>query len=95
MLIKYIAVNSMKTADTISPYECGFEGFGDARDSFDIKFFLVGILFLIFDLELIFLVPWALSLQVINVLGYFSMFCFLFILTVGLVYEWKKGALEW
>tara|TARA_B110000902_G_scaffold267106_1_gene358269 strand:- start:2452 stop:2808 length:357 start_codon:yes stop_codon:yes gene_type:complete len=87
--------NNVKTTDSFSPYECGFEAFGDARNSFDVKFYLVGILFLIFDLELIFLIPWALSLQKIGFLGFISMLCFLTILTIGFIYEWKKGALDW
>ena len=95
LLIILLPENNIRSNDAFIPYECGFEAFGDARNSFDIKFFLVGILFLIFDLELIFLIPWALSLQKIGVLGFFSMIIFLVILTVGFIYEWKKGALDW
>lgn len=87
--------NNTKNTDIVSPYECGFEAFGDARNTFDVKFYVVGILFLIFDLELVFLIPWALSLQKIGFLGYLSMFFFFVILTIGFVYEWKKGALDW
>ena len=79
----------------LSPYECGFEPFEDARIKFDVRFYLVAILFIIFDLEVAFLFPWAVSLGKIGIFGYWSMFVFLAILTVGFVYEWKKGALEW
>ena len=95
ILTMLLPVNKAKSIDTFSSYECGFEAFGDARNSFDIKFFLVGILFLIFDLELIFLIPWILSLHKIGFLGSLSMIIFLIILTVGFIYEWKKGALDW
>jgi NADH-quinone oxidoreductase subunit A len=79
----------------LSPYECGFEPTGDARSKFDVRFYLVGILFIIFDLEIAFLFPWALTLSKIGFLGYLSMMIFLFVLTIGFVYEWKKGALNW
>jgi NADH-quinone oxidoreductase subunit A len=78
-----------------SPYECGFEPFDDARLEFDVRFYLVAILFIIFDLEIIFLFPWAVTLSKIGYLGFWSMMLFLFLLTVGFIYEWKKGALEW
>ena len=78
-----------------SAYECGFENFSDARMKFDIRFYLVAILFIIFDLEIAFLFPWAISLGNIGLLGFTSMMIFLFILTVGFIYEWKKGALDW
>lgn len=78
-----------------SPYECGFEAFGDARGQFDVRFYLVAILFIIFDLEVAFLFPWAISLGAIGTAGFWSMMAFLAILTVGFIYEWKKGALEW
>jgi NADH-quinone oxidoreductase subunit A len=78
-----------------SPYECGFEPFDDARTKFDIRFYLVAILFLIFDLEVAFLFPWAIGFQNIGSLGFWSMMLFLLILTIGFIYEWKKGALEW
>ena len=78
-----------------SAYECGFENFSDARMKFDIRFYLVAILFIIFDLEIAFLFPWAISLGNIGLLGFISMMIFLFILTVGFIYEWKKGALDW
>ena len=79
----------------LSAYECGFEAFEDARIKFDVRFYLVAILFIIFDLEVAFLFPWAGSLGEIGIFGFWSMVVFLGILTVGFVYEWKKGALEW
>ena len=82
-------------AEKLSAYECGFEAFGDSRMKFDVRFYLVAILFIIFDLEIAFLFPWAISLGSIGALGFWSMMIFLFILTVGFVYEWKKGALDW
>ena len=78
-----------------SAYECGFEAFGDARGRFDVRFYLVAILFIIFDLEVAFMFPWAVSLGMIGKAGFWSMMAFLFVLTVGFIYEWKKGALEW
>ncbi len=78
-----------------SPYECGFEPFQDARIEFDVRFYLVAILFIIFDLEIIFLFPWAITLGKIGALGFWSMMVFIAILTIGFIYEWKKGALEW
>lgn len=82
--------------EKISAYECGFNPFDDARGTFDVRFYLVSILFIIFDLEITFLFPWALCLtQMENFFGFWSMMFFLIILTVGFIYEWKKGALEW
>ena len=81
--------------EKLSAYECGFEAFNDSRMEFDVRFYLVAILFIIFDLEIAFLFPWAISLGKIGFLGFISMMIFLFILTVGFVYEWKKGALDW
>ena len=81
--------------EKLSAYECGFEPFNDSRMEFDVRFYLVAILFIIFDLEIAFLFPWAISLGNIGLLGFVSMMIFLFILTVGFIYEWKKGALEW
>ncbi|MFN3701812.1 MAG: NADH-quinone oxidoreductase subunit A [Alphaproteobacteria bacterium] len=78
-----------------SAYECGFEAFTDARNKFDVRFYLVCLLFIIFDLEIAFLFPWAISLGDIGVFGFWSMFIFLLVLTVGFIYEWKKGALDW
>ena len=81
--------------EKLSAYECGFEAFGDSRMEFDVRFYLVAILFVIFDLEIAFLFPWAISLGNLGALGFWSMMIFLFILTIGFVYEWKKGALDW
>ena len=81
--------------EKLSAYECGFEAFSDSRMEFDVRFYLVAILFIIFDLEIAFLFPWAISLGNIGLLGFISMMIFLFILTVGFIYEWKKGALDW
>jgi NADH-quinone oxidoreductase subunit A len=78
-----------------SPYECGFNAFDDTRHRFDVRFYLIAILFIIFDLEIAFLFPWAISLGKIGLFGFWSMIVFLGILTVGFIYEWKKGALEW
>lgn len=82
-------------AEKTSAYECGFNAFDDARMKFDIRFYLVAILFIIFDLEVAFLFPWAASFKDVGVLGFWSMMVFLGVLTVGFAYEWKKGALEW
>ena len=98
--VGFIALNfifSPKNPDPekLSAYECGFEAFSDSRMEFDVRFYLVAILFIIFDLEIAFLFPWAVSLGKIGALGFWSMMIFLFILTVGFIYEWKKGALDW
>lgn len=82
-------------AAKLSAYECGFDAFGDARRRFDVRFYLVAILFIIFDVEVAFLFPWAVSLSRIGLLGFFSMLGFLGVLTVGFIYEWNKGALDW
>ena len=82
-------------AEKLSAYECGFNAFDDSRMKFDVRFYLVAILFIIFDLEVAFLFPWAVSFGSLGWLGFFSMMIFLGILTVGFIYEWKKGALEW
>ena len=81
--------------EKVSAYECGFEAFSDTRTRFDVRYYLVAILFIIFDLEVAFLFPWAISLGEIGMFGFWSMVGFLGILTVGFIYEWKKGALEW
>ena len=98
--IGFIVLNflfSPKNPDSekLSAYECGFEAFSDSRMEFDVRFYLVAILFIIFDLEIAFLFPWAISLGSIGPLGFWSMMIFLFVLTIGFVYEWKKGALDW
>ena len=82
-------------SEKLSPYECGFEAFEDARMKFDVRYYLVAILFILFDLEIAFLFPWAVVLQEIRPFGFWAMMVFLGILVVGLIYEWKKGALEW
>jgi len=79
----------------LSPYECGFEAFEDSRMKFDVRYYLVAILFIIFDLEIAFLFPWAIVLDEIGIFGFWAMMLFLTILVVGFIYEWKKGALEW
>ena len=81
--------------EKLSPYECGFEAFEDARMKFDVRYYLVAILFILFDLEIAFLFPWAATLNEIGFAGFLAMMVFLAILTVGFIYEWMKGALEW
>ena len=95
MLSALIIAVKNPDAEKTSPYECGFNAFDDARMKFDVRFYLVAILFIIFDLEVAFLFPWAAGFQYVGVLGFWSMMVFLGILTVGFIYEWKKGALEW
>jgi NADH-quinone oxidoreductase subunit A len=82
-------------AEKLSPYECGFEAFEDARMKFDVRYYLVAILFILFDLEIAFLFPWAVVLREIGIFGFMAMVLFLAILVVGFLYEWRKGALEW
>ncbi len=89
------AAHQKPYAAKLSAYECGFEAFGDARRRFDVRFYLVAILFIIFDLEVAFLFPWAVSLSHIGAFGFLSMLGFLGVLTVGFIYEWRKGALDW
>ncbi|MGF1611865.1 MAG: NADH-quinone oxidoreductase subunit A [Kiloniellales bacterium] len=91
----YLLARQRPDSEKVSAYECGFEAFDDARRKFDVRFYLVAILFIIFDLEVAFLFPWAVSLGEIGLLGFWSMVVFLVVLTVGFIYEWKKGALEW
>lgn len=90
-----IVATQRPDSEKLSAYECGFEAFDDARARFDIRFYLVAILFIIFDLEVAFLFPWAVTLGAIGMFGFWSMMGFLAVLTIGFVYEWKKGALEW
>ena len=94
-LLSKILGPSSPDSEKLSAYECGFEAFDDTRSKFDVKFYLVSILFIIFDLEIAFLFPWAISLGNIGLLGFSSMMIFLFILTIGFIYEWKNGALDW
>ena len=95
LLLGFLFGRGTKSKAKLSPYECGFEPFEDARIPFDVRYYLVAILFIIFDLEIAFLFPWAVSLGNIGALGFWSMMIFLIVLTVGFVYEWKKGALDW
>jgi len=94
-MISYFFIPKNYDIEKVSPYECGFDPFSDTRSKYDIRFYLVAILFIIFDLEIIFLFPWAVSLAEINFFGILIMFIFLLFLTVGFCYEWLKGALEW
>jgi NADH-quinone oxidoreductase subunit A len=95
IVVNFIFSPKKPDPEKLSAYECGFEPFNDSRMEFDVRFYLVAILFIIFDLEIAFLFPWAISLGKIGLLGFISMMIFLFILTVGFIYEWKKGALDW
>ena len=95
MLAAIILAVRRPDPEKISAYECGFNAFDDARMKFDVRFYLVSILFIIFDLEVAFLFPWAASFQDIGTFGFWSMMIFLGVLTIGFAYEWKKGALEW
>ena len=95
ILINFLASPNNPDPEKLSAYECGFEAFDDSRMEFDVRFYLVAILFIIFDLEIVFLFPWAISLGKIGLFGFISMMIFLFILTIGFIYEWKKGALDW
>ncbi len=95
VLASVIVARQRPNPEKLSAYECGFDAFGDARTKFDVRYYLVAILFIIFDLEVAFLFPWAVTLGKIGVFGFWSMITFLGVLTVGFIYEWKKGALEW
>jgi NADH-quinone oxidoreductase subunit A len=95
MLAAYVLAPSKPDPEKVSTYECGFEAFDDARMKFDVRFYLVAILFIIFDLEVAFLFPWAVTLGETGLFAFWSMMVFLGVLTVGFIYEWKKGALEW
>ncbi len=91
----WVVARQRPDSEKTSAYECGFEPFDDARGRFDVRFYLVAILFIVFDLEIAFLFPWAVTLSDTGVFGFWSMMAFLGLLTVGFVYEWRKGALEW
>src|ERR1700757_4403132 len=91
----WLVARQLPDAEKGSPYECGFEPFEDARQKFDVRFYLVAILFIIFDLEVTFLFPWSLVITFIDFFGYFTMYIFLVILTIGFIYEWRNGALDW
>lgn len=95
MLSAFIIAIRNPDPEKLSAYECGFNAFDDARMKFDVRFYLVAILFIIFDLEVAFLFPWAIALKEVGVFGFWSMMVFLGVLTVGFAYEWRKGALEW
>ena len=95
LIAPFIVAYSQPDPEKLSAYECGFNAFDDARMKFDVRFYLVAILFIIFDLEVSFLFPWAIAFKQIGVYGFWSMMLFLGVLTVGFIYEWKKGALEW
>ncbi|MCE2992887.1 MAG: NADH-quinone oxidoreductase subunit A [Alphaproteobacteria bacterium] len=95
VILPFILSGGKSYKEQTSQYECGFEAFSGARAPFDVRFYLVSILFIIFDLEIAFLFPWAITLDALPLLGFFSMIFFLFVLTVGFIYEWRKGALEW
>ena len=95
LLAPFVIAVRKPDPEKVSAYECGFKAFDDARMKFDVRFYLVSILFIIFDLEVAFLFPWAVSLGKIGILGFWSMMIFLIVLAVGFIYEWRKGALEW
>lgn len=95
VLASYVLSIKRGYTEKISVYECGFDPFGDSRQKFEVRFFLVGIIFIIFDLEISFLFPWSLILSQLTIFGYWTMILFLFILTIGLIYEYLKGGLEW
>ena len=95
ILINFVSSPKNPDPEKLSAYECGFDAFDDSRMEFDVRFYLVAILFIIFDLEIAFLFPWAITLGTIGIFGFWSMMLFLAILTIGFIYEWKKGALEW
>ena len=93
--LSFLVANQAGDAEKLSAYECGFDPFDDARNQFDVRFYLVAILFILFDLEASFLFPWAMSLSKLSAVGFWTMFDFLFELAIGFVYAWKIGALEW
>jgi NADH-quinone oxidoreductase subunit A len=95
LVLGFLIGTGRKDEEKLSPYECGFEAFDDSRMKFDVRYYLVAILFIIFDLEIAFLFPWAVSLDTVGRFGIAAMGIFLAILVVGFIYEWKKGALEW
>ena len=95
LVLGFVLGNGTKDDEKLSPYECGFEAFEDSRMKFDVRYYLVAILFIIFDLEIAFLFPWAVSLDAVGGFGMIAMGIFLALLVVGFIYEWKKGALEW
>src|ERR1700709_596492 len=95
VLASLIVARQSPDSEKLSPYECGFEPFQDARSKFDVRFYLVAILFIIFDLEVAFLFPWAVAFKGVGLFGFWAMMIFLGVRTIGFIYEWRKGALEW
>ena len=95
LIVPFLVAYKQPDPEKLSAYECGFNAFDDARMKFDVRFYLVAILFIIFDLEVSFLFPWAAAFGKVGVYGFWSMMLFLAVLTIGFIYEWKKGALEW
>ncbi|HEU5272856.1 MAG TPA: NADH-quinone oxidoreductase subunit A [Xanthobacteraceae bacterium] len=95
LVAPFIVAFKQPDPEKLSAYECGFNAFDDARMKFDVRFYLVAILFIIFDLEVAFLFPWAVAFKAVGALGFWSMMVFLAVLTIGFIYEWRKGALEW
>src|SRR5438445_10137897 len=95
LVVPFIVAYKAPDPEKLSAYECGFNAFDDARMKFDVRFYLVSLLFIIFDLEVAFLFPWAVAFKDVGAFGFWSMIAFLVVLTVGFVYEWRKGALEW
>jgi len=95
MIAPFVVAYKQPDAEKLSAYECGFNAFDDARMKFDVRFYLVAILFIIFDLEVTFLFPWAVAFGQVGLFGFWSMMIFLAVLTIGFIYEWRKGALEW
>jgi NADH:ubiquinone oxidoreductase subunit 3 (subunit A) len=93
--LSYLLSSHESDAEKLSTYECGFDAYDDSRKTFDVRFYLVAILFLVFDLEISYLFPWAVTLSSLSAFGFWTMTLFLLLLTVGFVYEWKKGALDW
>lgn len=95
LLVSYIVSPKNINVEKLSAYECGFEPFDESRKSFDIQFYIVGVLFLIFDIEIAFLFPWAVSLSSIGLFGFWTMMTFYFLINIGFIYEWQRGALDW
>jgi len=95
LIVPFLVAYKAPDPDKLSAYECGFNAFDDARMKFDVRFYLVAILFIIFDLEVSFLFPWAVAFKDVGVFGFWAMMIFLGVLTIGFIYEWKKGALQW
>src|SRR5712672_4213463 len=95
LVTPFVIAYQQPDAEKLSAYECGFNAFDDARMTFDVRFYLVAILFIIFDLEVSFLFPWAVAFKAVGIVGFWSMVVFLGVLTIGFIYEWRKGALEW